>query len=559
MSGVLESQTVSGAGDDAIPVTRGMMRIRITGQWNDWDSAYRDSAGRTVKRALLSGVAGQLDARSLPQLQPAESAIQALAGRPAFSLSLGALEARGDVRQSTAPISVDVGLTNRLSLTLLVPYVESRDNTQLILNRRGVGATVGANPAFGPIGTPASGSTTVDNGSAARAINGALLGEISRARTHLAAEITRCGDAAATMCEAIRANPSGAQALLTRSISTANAIATVYGDSARGGSPVVPFAASLLGEQIAGSIYTLRTSFESFGVTTISENSRVVGATSAYGPGTLNALASDSALGLGYNRLGNTRRAGIGDVDLTASYLLFDSFKANQRMRLTSTSRAARALVAVGWRFGSAGSDRALDAFDVPIGSGYNALLARGTGDLIFNRRFWASASVRLIKPFSDNIVVAVPLRTDSAIFTPFSLASAKRSPGTQIEFELAPRISFGDFFGLSAAYLFRRVGVSSLSPNGNSSGVDSLAGGSVIFPAEAEQLFFTETAASNFQAVSFGASFSTLTSYVRNRSKLPLELSYVHTSSISASGQFVPAVSTDRLELRIYTGFSRR
>ena len=559
ISGALHSQTVSGAGDDAIPIVRGMVRIRVTGQWNDWDAVYRDSAGRTVKRPLLSGVAGELDTRALPQLQPAESAIRTLSNRPAFSLSLGALEARGDVRQSTAPISIDVGVTNRLSIGLLIPYVESRDNTQLILNRRGDGATVGANPAYGPIGTPAASGATPDNGSAARAINGTLLAEISRARTQLASEVARCANAEAIMCDEIRANPTGAQDLLNRSGSALGAISTIYGDSVRGGSPVVPFSASLLGEQIAGTISTLRTSFEGFGVTSISENSRVVGATSAYGPGTVAALAGDSAFGLRYDRLGNTRRAGIGDVDLTASYLLFDTFGASQRARLTNTGRAARALVSLGWRFGSAGADRALDAFDVPIGSGYNALLGRATGDVILSRRYWASASVRMVKPFADNVVVAVPMRTDSTSFTPFNLASATRSPGTRLEFELAPRVSFGDFFGVSAAYLFRRVGAASLeaSPNVNFPGPIVAQGTSL--PANSSILLASFTDASNFQAISFGASFSTLTSYIRNRSKLPLELSYVHTTSISASGGFTPAVSTDRLELRIFTGFPKR
>ena len=61
-------------------------------------------------------------------------------------------------------MSVDVGITPRLSIGVVVPYVESRDNALLVLNRDGTGATVGQNPAF-----------AAASGAAARTLNGTLL------------------------------------------------------------------------------------------------------------------------------------------------------------------------------------------------------------------------------------------------------------------------------------------------------------------------------------------------------------------------------------------------
>ena len=529
------AQTASGAGDDAIPVAKGSVRIRVGGLWNDWDAVFTDSAG-VRKRPLLAGIGRQsLGTSSLTQLQPVEAAIRDLTGLSDFTLSLGTLEARGDVRQSISPIMVEFGVTRRLSVGLLVPYVESRDNSQVILNRSGTNVTVGANPAYG--------RTT---GTASRAANANLLREIARARVLLAAEVTRCATPTATGCDPIRANPTGVQELLARAERTQGSIAAIYGDSLRGGSPVVPFTATLLGEFVNGRISELRTAFSDFGIGAISASSLPVGATTAYGPGTLAALARDSAFGLGFRRLGNTRRAGIGDIDLTASFLLFDSFGGSQRDRLTRSGRALRSLVSVGWRFGTAAADNAEDAFDVPIGDGASALLARSTTDIVFNRSFWMSASVRAVKPFADDRVVPVPLRTDSTLFSAFGFASARRTLGTRIELEFAPRYAFGDFFSLSAAYLVRRTGETTLD-----------AGSESISSAPA--LFRETTPASTFQAASVGVSFSTLSSFVRNRSRLPLEVIYTHTAPITASGGLVPAVSTDRLELRIYTGFPRR
>jgi hypothetical protein len=533
--GALRAQTATGAGDDAIPVNKGQVRLRIAGLWNDWDQVYDSRGGRGEKRGLLAGVNGlPLGAATLPQLQAPEAAMRTLTGNTAFTLSLGTLEARGDVRQSIAPINVDVGVTRRVSVGLLVPYVESRDNALLVLNRTGNGATVGANPAF---------STT--GGAAARNANGAVLRQIAQARAQLAAEIARCTSASATGCDAIRANVPAAQALLQRALTTQGALAGVYGDSVRGGSPVVPFASSLVGESIAGNLSALRTAFEGFGITSLG-GVAPVGATTAYGPGGITAIAADSAFGLAYTTVGNRRRAGVGDIDLTASVLLFDTFGGSQRARLTNTGRALRSLVQVGWRFGTAGADDAADPFDVPIGDGANALLLRSTTDVVFNRRAWLSATVRAVKPFSDQVAVPIPLRTDSTLFGSFTVGSAQRSLGSRIELELAPRLALGDFFGVSAAYLYRRQGSDALRVSDEGIGAAPL-------------LLATDTGTRTAQAAAFGVSFSTLASYVRGRSRLPLEVTYTHSNIFSASGGVVPATATDRLELRVYTGFSRR
>lgn len=531
------AQAVTGAGDDAIPVSKGTVRIRIAGQWNDWDAVYADSAGGSGRRPLRSLVAQRsLGVRSLPTLQPAEAAIRELTGLSNFSLSLGMLEASGDVRQSTAPISVDVGITRRLSIGVLIPYVESRDNTLLVLNRQGTGANVGANPAFGKT-----------SGAAARASNGALLREIAAARVALQAEITRCQPAAATDCDAIRSNPAAAQQLLAIASATQSAVATLYGDSLRAGSPLVPFASTTLGSSINGSITALRSLFEGYGVRSIAETSRPVGATTAYGPGSLDSLAADSALGLAYSRLGNTRRAGIGDIDLTGSFLLFDTFGGSQSRRLNNRGRALRSLLTVGWRFGTAGADDASNAFDVPIGDGANALLLRSTTDVVLSRRFWLSASLRVVKPFADDRVVAIPLRTDSTFLSGFTFGRARQTLGQRTELEVAPRLSLGDFFGVSAAYMIRRVGESTIDATGTPS------------PSSVPMLLESTSPASTFQAASLGVSFSTLASYVRGRSRLPVEVMYTHTLPVTGSGGIVPAVSVDRLELRIYTAFPRR
>jgi len=534
--GAAQAQTVAGLGDDAIPLPKGAKRFLIAGLWNDWDAVYASSAnGGSNRRPLLAALStSQAGVAIFPQLVSAEAGVRTLTGQSAFSLSLGALDAAGEVRQSVAPLGVSLGLTRRLSLRLLVPYVESRDVTQLLLNRVGSTANVGMNPAY-----------VAGTGVAARSTNGIILAQLDLARTQLAAEITRCASTTAIGCEAIRGNPAGAQALVLRAATTRTAIAAVYGTATNGGAPVVPIENGSAQTAVRATIATLRSDFAAFGVTGIAQGAAPAGATTVYGPGGMARIVSDTAWKLGYDRLGNTRRAGIGDIDLTASYLLFDSFQADQVRRLLTPTRGVRSMLTAGWRFGTAGADRADDPFDVPIGDGANALLVRSTTDLVFTRSVWMSATVRAVKPMTDEIALALPFRNEVNVFDAFSTGKAVRALGTRFELEVAPRVSFGQFFGVSAAYLVRHWGADryeAVDPN-----------------ASAGPLTDGGTASRTVHAAAFGASFSTLASYVRGRSRFPAEVIYSHTMPVTGSGATVPSSTSDRLELRVYTGFPRR
>ena len=533
---IVHAQSVAGFGDDAIPLPKGGKRFLIAGLWNDWDALYVPSAnGGTSRRPLLASLAtSQAGVAVFPQLAAAEAGVRTLSGQSAFTLSLGALDASGEVRQSIAPLGISVGISRRLSVGVLVPYVESRDVSQLLLNRVGSTANVGANPAY----TAASSAT-------ARLTNGALLSQIDLSRTQLTAEITRCASPAATECDAIRTNGAAAQALLVRAGATRGAIASVYGDATKGGAPVVPVDNGSAQADVRTTIATLRSDFATFGVTNIVQGAAPAGATTVYGPGGLTRIVSDTAWKLGYNRLGNTRRAGIGDIDLTASYLLFDSFDADQVRRLLTPTRGVRSMLTAGWRFGTAGADRTDDPFDVPIGDGANALLVRSTTDFVLTRTFWMSATVRAVKPLSDDVAVVLPFRNDANVFDAVTVSTATRSLGTRLELEVAPRLSIGQFFGVSAAYLARR------------GGADRYQGGDLGSSTPDMSTF--ETPVRTMQAAALGVTFSTLASYVRGRSRFPAEVIYSHTIPLSGSGGIVPAATSDRLELRVYTGFPRR
>lgn len=536
VSAPLQAQAVAGVGDDAIQLPRGGMRYVVAGLWNDYERVFAPNASGGMQRMPLLGALALENAgvNLLPRLGETQRQLRELTGQSSYLMSLGRLEAAGEVRQSIAPLGVEYGVTRKLSLRVIVPYAESRDVTQLLLNRVGTGANVGLNPVYQTGGAEAANS------------NSTLVTTLDAARLGLAAEVTRCADAMAQNCDVIRANPQQIQTLMTRTQATRQAIAEVYGTTVNTGSRFVPITGSTAQAAVAQTIGTLRTDYARYGITGIGASAQPGSATTVLGPGGVPLLATDSTYGVGYQRIGNTRRAGIGDIDLTASYLLYDTFGADQVKRLTTATRGVRSQLTGGWRFGTAGADRTEDAFDVPIGEGANALLVRSTTDLVWSRTMWLSATVRASKPMGDRMAVVLPYRTTAEFLSaPVTVDDAARSLGMRTDIELAPRFSFGDFFGVSGAYIMRRWGEDKYDTENDFSSVPLMSEYTV--PAR------------TMQAAAVGVTFSTLASYARRRSRFAAEVMYTHTVPISASGGVVPAVVTDRLELRVYTGFPRR
>lgn len=418
-----------------------------------------------------------------------------------------------------------------------MPYVETTANNRFVLNRGGAGATVGQNPARAA-------------GSSARNTNTTVVQQIIQSRTALSEEITRCADAMATGggCDAIRANPSGAQTLLTQAQNFGDQMAAVYGTASVSGSPVVPIIKSQSQLAIERRLLALRESFLTFDSNSLDGTTLPVGATLVYGTGGLQAIAKDSAFQLRYDALTGGGRAGIGDVDVAATFLLFDTFGTSQRARLSVTGRGLRTSVTGGWRFGTATGGRSGSPFDLPTGDGANALLLRSTTDLVLNRKFWISGSVRFVKPLSDNVVARFPALTDSSLFRPSVQLPATRSLGNVTELQIAPRWNIARSFGLSMAYGVGHHAGSTLATDA----VNAVA----VMPFMAET--FT-TNATTVQTLQFGATYSTLNAFINRRSRWPVEVLYSHGFTLSGSGGAVPVTSSDRLEMRIYTRFPRR
>jgi len=153
-----------------------------------------------------------LGVTELPLLAQTEASLKQLAGDPAVRLSLGRLEVRGGARIVTTPISLEYGITRRLSVGVQVPIVQTRRVVQLRVNED---TTALANVGWVREGDRAL--AALQNQTLATALNSAA--------KQLDALINQCAaNPAAAGCGPVNANPAGAAAARDLALAYATAV-----------------------------------------------------------------------------------------------------------------------------------------------------------------------------------------------------------------------------------------------------------------------------------------------------------------------------------------------
>src|SRR5436309_13535480 len=120
---------------------RGVLRVTFDPRIMTWNDEFTD-AGRQRIGAPSTG--GTVRGRYVPVVARLEQNVRVASGLAGFVASLGA--GLFNVRQErrTYPTTAELGLTNRLSVSLMVPMV--RVQTRASLQLSGRGANLGVNP-----------------------------------------------------------------------------------------------------------------------------------------------------------------------------------------------------------------------------------------------------------------------------------------------------------------------------------------------------------------------------------------------------------------------------
>ena len=521
------AQRVTGPWEDGSIAPRGVLRIGITPRFEQWKDRYDAGGTRQPLGALAS----------TDNLGAAFPFVPALAGNLAIvtgsvlpPLTFGSLQSRVDVTQTRTDITLEYGVSQRLGLQALIPYVKNRVHVLPVLGDGGLGATLGFNPALEFAG--------------AAQRNDLVVTSMTSAVSTLTSELARCAASTDASCTAINADRAGAGALVQQAGAVSAALSATYGTSTIPGALYAPVAGSALQSAVDARLTTLNAQFRTFlGAPTAGEwiTGTPAGAT-PLGAAGLDVLLGGDTSGVLARPPGDYEHSHVGDIELGAKFLLADTFGP---IAISPLARAGAVRLAVAgvYRLGTGQLDLPEDVTDVGTGDRQVDLELRAYGDLALGPRLWVSSVLRFGIQRPDRIVRRVPDTSTDLFVEAARAVEVDRDLGDVMELEVAPRYVPNDEFSIAGMYRYRNTGAATFDGTVN---VTSFDGTPLTLDASV-----LNTGSSNEHVLGFSITYSTVRAYSRGSAKWPLEVSYLHTNV--SRGEGVPRLQMNGIGFRFY------
>jgi hypothetical protein len=233
---------------------------------------------------------------------------------------------------------------------------------------------------------------------------------------------------------------------------------------------------------------------------------------------------------------------GFGDVEVYGKLVWLRTLSERQRTAPPPGFHIRSALTGM-VRLGTGRHIDPTDFFGISVGDGQTDLEARSQTDLLFGRHVWTSIIARYTHQLADRLpVVVTPAGAPfSTVYPPFE---ADRKLGDYFEIEATPRVSLGRYFSVAAQYRYRHKRADRYT------GTQQVAVNDVPVTLDASVLDTGTTLAEH--RVGFGATYSSVASYVTGQAQFPVEITYEHSNVVHVSGG-LPKRSRDQISLRWY------
>ncbi|HUF28395.1 MAG TPA: hypothetical protein VMM18_15570 [Gemmatimonadaceae bacterium] len=525
-----ESQAVLGPQDDALVLPRGVLRARVLNQWVRFDERYgMNTPGRPDGALEPIGIDFNLDTvgtNVFRNLTPLESGLRQLTGIPDFTLSLGRTVLTADVNITVTPFVFELGVTNRLSMGLVIPYVRTRSTLAFNANPLGREGNAGFNPAL-----------TVQ---AARDANTAVVTSLHTAAGQLEAMLG--GPAFCT------ANPGDPRCvLIANTRSFADGVAATYGTTSplAPGSPFIPIAETDAQLAIEARIRA----FESFYGAPSGSFGNPFASQAPLTVTDAQRILTDPAFGINAEPLETVERSGIGDIELGAKYLLFDTMLRQGVDRLTSPDGLHfRGAVGALFRFGTGEPDSPDHFADVGTGQGQNDLELRGFADIVYGRHLFTSLIGRYGWQFADRLTMRIPESPESALAAEWRRREVERDLGDFFELEANQRVVVNDYVSVTGHYMYRhKYGDRYTGTFEVPADVTGYA------PVTLDASILNQQTEAIEHRLGGGLSFSTVAAFAQGRVRLPIEVTYFHFQTTRGWGGQVPKLRSDQIQVRVY------
>lgn len=401
---------------------RGRLRVTFDPRIVGWDAQFVDGARLPLGLGLTGDTVG---AAGIPVVARLQQDVRVASGVPGFVANLG--KSLLSVRQErrTTPITAELGLSDRLSVSVSVPIVRVATSARLKISSSG--ANLGLNPLLQ--GVANSGTSY-----------GTFFTEFDTSLARLDANIAGRGYG----CPPSR--QCAAQTFLDSARSVRAALYEVVHGAGQTGSPFMPLDSSDGGRGIAQVVSYLQTR-DSAAFNVVGFREPFLLAHDTLSADLVELAVVDSAYGFGYRGLPyrSSFRLGLGDVEVAAKY------------RLAEGAHYAAALVAV-VRLPTAQPDSDDDWLRQSLGDHQTDIEGRLVQELFVGSRLWLNVAVRggIQRP-GTRVRRVAPF---GAILVPFAAtAELGWDPGDYAGVDVAPLYRLNPRFaaGLTASYWIKQ------------------------------------------------------------------------------------------------------
>ncbi|HEV8409739.1 MAG TPA: hypothetical protein VGQ30_04475, partial [Gemmatimonadaceae bacterium] len=446
----LFAQAVTGVGDDATMPKRGELRFSVLSVWNAWSERYgQGTAGRPNGSVEPLGVNFNLDTIGIAQIEnlsAEQSAIRTLSGLPNFTSSLGTSRVQLHDNILSTPLSLELGLTNRISVSVMVPFVTATSNVDFTMNPTGHEATLGFNPT---LIAPAA--------SAVLASDAAFFAQFDSASSQLFRAITACNAAPSTAgCAPINANPAAARALITDANNFTVRLAAVYGG--RGGTTgnvFVPIAGTAAQTAIEAKIAAYKAMYAAYGTTGITST----GPVAAQAPLTatdMQNVFTNAAYGISAKPLATTIMRGLGDVEFGLKVNVLDPFHGSDSARFSPKGFNWRQSFGGIYRLGTGTLPSPADFTAIGTGDHQSSIQVKSFTDLLYGPHFWVSVVASYTSQMADQLAMRIPDSPSQVILASYRQETVNRRLGNTVDIQVTPRWNFNDYISLAGQYYYR-------------------------------------------------------------------------------------------------------
>src|ERR1051325_6855986 len=122
VTSALSAQEAIGHLDDASTPPKGLLRFRVAAAWTRYDQVFSNTGVSPLAAALNSPALGASNGFGLGGIQ---TQIQDATASP-FTLSLGRARLSATGREEVVPVGIEYGITNRLSVGVVIPIIRKR-------------------------------------------------------------------------------------------------------------------------------------------------------------------------------------------------------------------------------------------------------------------------------------------------------------------------------------------------------------------------------------------------------------------------------------------------